>query len=54
MHEVIVHRAEKHILVRGGFSNPILQDYIRVTVGDPKIMERLWQTFNAIWNTEID
>jgi histidinol-phosphate aminotransferase len=46
--------AENHILVGGGFSNPILRDYIRVTVGHPKIMERFWQTFIAIWNTESD
>jgi histidinol-phosphate aminotransferase len=44
--------AENQILVGGGFSNPILQDYIRVTVGHPKIMKRFWKTFSAIWNTE--
>jgi histidinol-phosphate aminotransferase len=46
--------AENHILVGGGFANPLLQDYIRVTVGHPKLMERFWEPFDAIWDMEND
>jgi histidinol-phosphate aminotransferase len=40
---------ESGILVSGGFNNPILRDYIRVTVGRRNVMKLFWEAFIPIW-----
>lgn len=43
--EIMRKLEKKNILVQGGFKQPSLKDYIRVTVGDVPAMERFWKSF---------
>jgi histidinol-phosphate aminotransferase len=47
--ELIEGLKEAGILVAGGFTNPILRDYIRVTVGGKGVMKSFWKKFVMIW-----
>ncbi|HBG47505.1 MAG TPA: hypothetical protein DDW94_11040 [Deltaproteobacteria bacterium] len=40
---------ERKILVGGGFKQPFLRDYIRVTVGDAGLMETFCREFLEVW-----
>ena len=41
---------EKKILVSGGFKEPFLRNYIRVTTGNKHVMEIFWKAFCDIWD----
>lgn len=47
--EIMAKLTQKNILVSGKFKTPFLTDYIRVTVGNKKCMERFWKHFMRIW-----
>ena len=47
--EIIKKLSEKNILVHGGFNQYFLRQYIRITVGNKKDMEKFWKTFITIW-----
>lgn len=42
----------KKILVGGGFKQPFLKDYIRITVGDRKQMKAFWDVFVKIYKSK--
>jgi len=45
---------EKKILVSGGFKEPFLRNYIRVTTGNKNVMEIFWKAFCNIWDEKND
>jgi len=45
--------AKQKILVKGGFRQNFLKDYVRVTIGDKLIMQRFWEIFLKIWRAGI-
>ena len=47
--KIVKKLAEKNILVKGGFKQDCLKDYIRVTVGNKIAMRQFWETFINIW-----
>jgi len=47
--EVLMKKLEKKkILVGGGFRQPFLKDYIRITIGEKKQMKAFWDAFSSI------
>lgn len=49
--EMVNRLAGRKILVGGGFKQAFLKDYIRITVGDEKVMSVFWDAFIRIWKT---
>jgi histidinol-phosphate/aromatic aminotransferase/cobyric acid decarboxylase-like protein len=43
--EMMAKLAKRNILVNGGFEQPFLRDYIRVTVGGVPYMRKFWRVF---------
>ena len=42
---------KKKILIHGRFKQPILKNYIRVTIGPVPVMKRFWSEFSRTWRT---
>ena len=47
--EIMNKLKDRKILISGGFRQELLKDFVRVTVGDKKIMKEFWQAFFPIW-----
>jgi histidinol-phosphate aminotransferase len=47
--EIARRLAERKILVRAGFRQVFLKEYLRVTIGTRAVMEAFWEAFVAIW-----
>lgn len=47
--DVVAELAERGVLVSGGFRQPFLERYARVTVGDRASVEAFWGVFSAVW-----
>ncbi len=49
VNEIIEKLSEKNILAQGGFNQDFMKQYIRVSGGARKDMERFWKVFIGIW-----
>ena len=47
--EIAKRLAGEKILVGVGFKQSFLKDYIRIAIGDKRVMERFWKSFVKIW-----
>lgn len=52
--EIIGRLKKKHILVSGNFKQDFLSDYIRISMGDKKNMQKFWRCFIDIWKNQND
>jgi len=52
--EIIQGLHDKGILVAGGFSQPLLKDFIRVTLGNPAQMITFLEAFVPLWHQQGD
>ncbi|MDD3905569.1 MAG: histidinol-phosphate transaminase [Candidatus Omnitrophica bacterium] len=50
--DIIARLAKKNILVGGNFNQDFLADYMRITTGEKRLMEKFWKAFFAIWRRE--
>lgn len=48
--EIKMKLANDKILVKGGFKQDFLKQYLRITIGRQKEMKRFWISFQKIWN----
>ena len=47
--EIARRLAERKILIRAGFRQTFLKEYVRVTIGTTEIMSTFWEAFISIW-----
>jgi histidinol-phosphate aminotransferase len=49
--EITQRLADRNILVRSGFRQAFLKEYVRVTIGTRAVMEAFWEAFISIWRS---